>query len=233
MLKIAKNFFLKLFHTNTDMSAYIENSTILGSTMDRRSKVKIAIIDDAPFTPQLNLQNYGYKFDLIGDIKKADEVQDYQLILCDIKGVGVYFGGSNEGATIISEIKGRFPEKIVIAYSASTIADAAVRAAKARADAFLAKDVDIEEWIAELDKWSTEALDPSKIWLRVRKRLIDLNVDTKQILLLEDSFVRSILSRDIDVKDLAKHRNNTNISSDARAVIQGLVSSAIFKILVG
>jgi CheY-like chemotaxis protein len=228
-----KNIALSLFRTNLDISDFIKNSTNLGDIADRRSKIKIAVIDDAPFTPQVNLQNYGYKFDLVGDIKKIDEVQKYQLILCDIKGVGAYLGGSNEGAAIISELKSRFPEKIVIAYSASKIADTAVRAAKERADAFIAKDVDIEEWISELDKWSIEALDPAKIWLRIRKRFIELDVDTKQILLLEDAFVRSVISGDVDVKELAKNTRNINIPSDARAIIQGLVSSAIFKILVG
>lgn len=233
MFNKIRNIALSLFHTNLDISDFIKNSIKLGSNTDRRSKIKIAVIDDTPFTPQVNLQNYGYKFDLIGDIKKFNEVQEYQLILCDIKGVGAYLGGSNEGATIIAELKSRFPEKIVIAYSASTIADAAVRAAKERADTFIAKDVDIEEWITELDKWSTEALDPSKIWLRARKRLIELNIDTKQILLLEDAFVRSVLSGDVNIKELTKNTESINISADARAVIQGLLSSAIFKILVG
>lgn len=233
MTKFLQSVSLAWFFTISDLSDFVKNSTKIGSVECRRPALKIAVIDDSPFTPQVNLQNYGYKFDLIGDIKKIDEIHEYQLILCDIKGVGAYFGGANEGAVLIAEIKNRYPEKIIIAYSASTIADPAVRAAKERADAFISKDVDIEEWIAELDRWSVEALDPSRIWLRLRRRFVELDLDTKQILMLEDAFVRSALKRDSNMANLRQKSSNMNLPSDARAIIQGLVSSAIFKILVG
>ena len=148
-------------------------------------------------------------------------------------GVGRHFGAKAQGATLISEIKKIYPEKIVIAYTGGSAADPAVQAANERADALIRKDVDGEEWAAKLDELGTAAVDPHIIWQKVRARFIELGVDTKDILRLEDAFVRSVLSRQSDLAILTGTLSNINVGPDVRAIVQGLASSIIFAAIVG
>lgn len=222
-----------MLRTNREIQDFLRNDFELLNGDKYRSKIEIGVIDDQPFTPQVTLQSFGYKFTTLGDIPNFDNLEKYQIILCDIKGVGRAIAASKEGATIIGELKRKYPEKIVIAYSASAQTDGAVRQAKTRADHFISKDIDIEEWVRTLDKWSTLSIDPYKIWQRVRSRLIELDVDTKQILILEDAYVRTIKQKSTEMKLMNESISRSQISADARAVLQGLVSSFIFKILVG
>lgn len=109
----------------------------------------------------------------------------------------------------------------------------AARVAALRADAILKKDIDVEEWIRKLDEFAEAAVDPYVIWNKIRIRLVELNVDTRDILLLEDSYVRSVQERDPGLSMLAKNSMKISISPDVRAIIQGLVSSAIFSAIIG
>jgi len=227
------NLALRSFRSNIELQNYLTQKSNLSSHENRRRNITIAVIDDQAFTPQVTLQNFGYKFEPLGDIKSIDDAAKYQLILCDIKGVGRHFGASQEGSTLIQEIKRRFPDKVVIAYSASSQADKSVKLAKNLADDFISKDIDNEEWIRLLDKWSTIAVDPYEIWIRIRSRLAESRIDTKQIIYLEDRYVRSVLDRDPSMSKLEKAVAGSNLPADARAIIQGLISSLIFRVLIG
>lgn len=224
---------LHLFKTNADLSNFVRSTTNLQDIKSRRAAIRIAIIDDQPFLPHMILETYGYKVAQIGDLKNVEEVKDYHLILCDVMGVGRHFGAKAQGATLIAEIKKVYPEKIVIAYTGGAAGDPAVQTATERADALIRKDVDGEEWAAKLDDLGVAAIDPHIIWQKVRARLIDLDVDTKDILLLEDAFVRSVLSQQADLATLTRMLSTINVGPDVRAIVQGLASSVIFGAIVG
>jgi len=55
-----KSLALGLFRSNSELSDFARKSVRLVDERSRRRAVKIAAIDDAPFQPQTNLQNYGY-----------------------------------------------------------------------------------------------------------------------------------------------------------------------------
>lgn len=232
-MSFLQNTALHLFKSNSALKGYATSVSQIYDTRSRRKAVKIAVIDDQPFTPQINLQNNGYKFDVIGDIKNISELSEYQLILCDIKGVGKFIGGANEGSVIIREIKNFHPEKIIIAYSASTTNDRSLGIAKSLADTFLKKDIDIDEWLEALDKWSLIAMDPHKIWIRIRSKLINLDIDSKSIMVLEDAYVRSILNNKRGNSVFVDAIKKENLTSDVRSILQGLASSAIYTFIAG
>lgn len=225
-----KNILLKPFKTNARLAQFVQSNPNLNSVNGRRSAVKIAIIDDQPFLPQTNLQAYGYTVQPLGDIKSVSEVKDYHIVLCDVMGVGRHFDANAQGATLISEIKNSFPEKIVIAYTGGAMNDPAVKAARERADLIIKKDVDAEEWISKLDSITMEAVSPYVIWQKIRRRFVELDVDTRNILILEDAFVSSVISGQ-GFSALTRLASDMNVSKDVRSIIQGLASSAIFAAL--
>ena len=227
-----KTILLAPFKTNASLASFIRGRSNLKSDNARRSAVKIAVIDDQPFLPQTNLQSFGYSVSPLGDLKSISEVQDYHIVLCDVMGVGRHFDANAQGATLISEIKKTYPEKIVIAYTGGAMNDAAVRSARERADILIRKDADAEEWITKLDQISQEAVDPHVMWRKIRTRFVELDVDTKDILILEDAYVRSVLKGG-SLAELGLVASSLKVSSDVRAIIQGLASSAIYAALAG
>lgn len=203
----------------------------LRSDRDRRSLVPIAVIDDELFAAQQTLKNNGYDINVLGDIKNLDEVENYNIILCDLQGVGRHLDGKNQGAFLINEIKRNSPEKFVIAYTGGALSDEITTKANESADAFLRKDADVQEWRDKLDDYIERVSNPIIVWRRQRDALVRKNVSTLDILKLEDAFVKAIQKRDPYI--FSKLSGSFDIKDDARAIAQSLIASGIFKLLVG
>lgn len=197
----------------------------------RRSSVSIAVIDDEPFKPEHNLRNVGYEIDCLSDIKSISEVEPYHIVLCDLQGVGKSLDSKSQGAFIIDEIKRNHPDKFVIAYTGGSLdSDITLRAQK-YADYFLRKDADMDEWRDKLDEVIGLISNPIEVWRRQRVALVESNVNTLDILKLEDAYVRSVKAKSPEhytrAAEMLKH------GSDVRAIANSLIASGIFKILVG
>lgn len=216
-----------------DLSKKIPNVGDYWKVSNLRSKVKIVSIDDEPFQPLVNLQNLGYNVTCIGDIKNVTEVEPYSIVLCDIMGVGLFFDANNSsgGTTIIKEIKNKYPSTFVIAYTGANLTSPEAISAQRLADHLISKDATIEEWQEVLSSFIKRATDPSVLWKRVRKRLVDEDVDTKLILKLESAYVTSILKKDEGFYNLRQVLDGRNLGGPAKSIITNLISSAIFAAL--
>lgn len=198
---------------------------------ERRALIPIAVIDDEAFKPEQNLRALGYDIKIIGDIKNLDEVSSYNIILCDLQGVGKYMDSRGQGAFIIDELKRNHPEKFVIAYTGGSPDDAITLKAQDVADLFIIKDADIDQWRDKLDLLIGFLCDPVEVWRRQRVALVDADVATLDILKLENAFVRSIKGRNEYV--YKAFLESTGIGHDVRAIAQSLIASGIFKVLIG
>jgi len=225
--------FEKLFsyHQIEDLRRENILSRIAHSHHARRSEFKIGVIDDRPFPYEQNLKANGYVIETLGDIRSIAEVKPYNIILCDLQGVGQYLNERGQGAYIIDEIKRNNPEKFVIAYTGGAADDAVTIKAQEVADFFLKKDQEIEEWRDRLDSIIDELKDPIQVWHRQRDALIGADVPTLDILKLEDAYVRSIRAGNPSAyKQIA---SSPSVSSDLRAIAQSLIASGIFKVFFG
>ena len=230
---IMRKLALALFKDSGNIRDFVRKNIQLKDAASRRSAVKIAVIDDNPFKPQTNLANYGYKITPIGDIKSVSEVADYNIVLCDLMGVGLHFDQKNQGASIIAQIKQSYPSKIIIAYTGAAMGSQVARSAGDIADQIIRKDVDNDEWVATLDRQALDSVDPYVLWTKTRARLVDLGAETKAILILEDAYVRSVLSRDSGFHNLKNAMSEINLAGDARSIVNGLISSIIFTVIFG
>lgn len=221
---------LSMFKSNASLTGYLKRSAHLHSHASRRGAFEIAVIDDQPFAPLQNLQAYGYKIAQVGDLKKLNEIEQYPLILCDIMGVGRNFDSKLQGASIISEIKKSHPEKVVIAYTGAGLQEFAARQAIERADHLIIKDADIEDWVETLDNYAEEALDPYIVWNKLRRRFVEMDVSTRDIFILEDAYVRSVEAKDAGFNGLLEVASQS-AQKDARAIVQSLIASVIFKVM--
>ena len=204
------------------------------SQKERRGLVSIGVIDDSPFEPKKNLENVGYRVTLLGDPSNVDAVVPHNIVLCDVQGVGHSLDSKKQGAFLIREIKAHFPDKYVIAYTGGSMNQTLTREAIQNSDAFLKKDEIIEEWTEKLDDVISKLLNPYHVWQRQRMVLVAKEVDTKTLLKLEDAYVRSIeAGSKAEHSPLGKLLEFGAVKQDARAVIQGIISSGLYALLAG
>lgn len=197
----------------------------------RRSSVPIAVIDDEQFKAEHNLKNVGYNITYLGDIKNIREIEPYNIILCDLQGVGRHLDNRKQGAFIIDEIKRNHPEKFVLAYTGGALDDEITVQAQLYADYFIRKDADMDEWRDKLDEVIGVLSNPIEVWRRQRAALIDADVNTLDILRLEDAYVRSVKSG--DPSTYIDFVRSSGLNPDVRSVANSLIASGIFKILIG
>jgi DNA-binding NarL/FixJ family response regulator len=213
-----------------DVAANVKSLNARRSVIEKRPTVPIAVIDDEDFPAENNLKNNGYNISILGDIKDISKILEYNIILCDLQGVGRHLNKKTQGAYIIDEIKRNHPEKFVVAYTGGSSDEQILRIAQNAADSFLKKDAPIEEWRDRLDAMINFLTNPVEVWSRQRYALIYADVPTLDILKLEDAFVRSLEQKD---KSIYERMAAGASSSDLRAIAQSLAASGIFKILVG
>lgn len=171
---------------------------------DLRKKTDILIIDDEEFGPQSFLEKNNYRFTNKKDVDNIRDVSEYPIILCDIRGVGQNLSKKYEGAFLISEIKKNYPDKIVLAYTASQY-DASYNNYLLKADDVLTKNMATEDWLETLDKFIYLISDPVYQWKKFRNLLLDNDVQVLEVAKYENVFVKSYMKGDFkDFKELAK-----------------------------
>lgn len=194
-----------------------------------RHEIPIAVIDDEPFPYSDILRKHDFNIKELGDPTDIKAVASYSIVLVDIKGVGKHFGSKYEGGHVIEEVKRYFPSKIVIAYTAYQL-DPSYNRFFQLCDSSLKKDIDSDAWVDALDSAVRKVQDPIFQWKRIRKSLVDLDVDAFDIARLEDEFVISL------AKPNAKFASNKvlkELSDDAKQIVLNFAASALFKSIVG
>lgn len=158
-----------------------------------KNQMRIAIIDDEDFKKSQSLKSHAFNIDEIGDIKTLTEVEVYDIIVCDIHGVGKSFGSRQGGAHVLSEIRKLYPDKYLISYSGAQY-DITFNESLSKADSSIAKDAATEDWVEQLETAIKSVGDPKNRWLRFRQRLIESHdVSAYEVCLLEQAFIKSVI----------------------------------------
>ncbi len=197
----------------------------------KRSDVKIAIIDDEPFEKLDLLKQHEFNVTKFDDVEVIDTLQAYDIILCDIKGVGIKFNPTYQGAYLMKEIYKKYPFKTIIAYTGIRY-DARYNEYLKVADFSVKKDVSSEEWVEKLDKAVDLINNPRYKWERIKKYLLEKDVPLFSLALLEDEYVERILTNK-GFHDFPSNRIKKQLDGDVRAVLQSLTANLIFYIITG
>lgn len=170
-----------------------------------RKNVKICIIDnDGVNLTQLKEQNY----ELVTwetDYTKLDDVKDYDVVLCDIKDVGLKFKNKKQGLCVAEEIKKNFPNKIVLIYSGQNPKDfdSSFDRENNMFDGFVVKGEGTLDLVNELDKYCKVFWDPVAGWERIEKILRKQDTSNKVIAYMEHEFVKALQTKNcLDVDSL-------------------------------
>jgi CheY-like chemotaxis protein len=162
--------------------------------------VSVAVIDDEPFPYIDPLEQLGYKIKIFNDYTrpkkqstqklKAESFDGFDIILCDIHGVGQAAFHELEGLQVMKTLREQFPFKVIIAYT-GTPGDIASRLKPtSTVDGIFAKEWGIDDFLTNFLAISEIFKIPAKRWMFLKRRLEHLDVGEAKISQLRDSFVR-------------------------------------------
>ena len=167
-----------------------------------KSKVRIAIVDDEYVDSVAdNLKSAGYRdVTPMKNILRLDDVENFDLVLIDIKGIGARFlqgtkSAALEGLSIAREVKRLYPSKKVIVFSAMMKEYEDNFVLHDIVDAYFIKDGDISERNKKIDQCIRERIDPVFLWKKNRALLLEGGVSVHAVAKLESKIVKSILRK--------------------------------------
>ena len=195
---------------------------------DIRKKVNMLVIDDNVFIPEKYLVANGYQVNHKEDVDTIKDVEPYDIILCDISGIGKKLGYSNEGASLIREIHKNYPNKRIIAYTSNTF-DPGLNQYFSLAEFVAPKDFGIDDWISVLDEQVKQSINPVNQWIKIRNYLLEIGVSTLMIAQIEDKYVTAVNNRDFDKLQKFVEGDNSQIKS----IITDFLSSLCAKLILG
>lgn len=187
-----------------------------------KKEVEILVLDDnvVPFLDILKQNDYQIK--QLNDITDLKIVEAYDIILCDIQGIGKTLSPQMQGAHIVKEIKKIYPFKQVIAFTASP-SDPLILGHISKADIILGKDASEDQWIESLDTCIKKFSDPVNQWINLRTLLLNNGVTTKSVANLESDFVKAVTKNDPDIFTNSV-KNTPEISKELWKVLEGVAS---------
>ena len=111
---------------------------------------------------------------------------------------------------MVSQIKEKYPNKIVVSYTADTTAPS-VQKYLHFADNVMAKGTSIEDWAELLTESVKKIANPVHVWKKMQTDLLKENVSTREIALLEDKFVKAIKKGKYEsLKELCNDNNSVS-----------------------
>lgn len=224
MKPIWKNPFRKLYTIN-DLS-------LKTFTLKQQSKgsVKILIVDDNDFEYKNEMMNFDFNLKTVDDIAQLDFVSNYDIIICDIRGVGKKLGYKFEGVGLINDLKKKYPYKLYGVYTGNDVS--LEMSAMLDGVKILPKNLDKEDWKGILDQLVKEVLDPQTLWMKMRSYLLNEGVSLYDVVLLEHEYVYCMKHKGGDVSSLFDDIDST-IPVDMKSFFISFSSNIATHIIFG
>jgi hypothetical protein len=111
------------------------------------------IDDDTNFKIVHIIKNYGYiNTNIIDDVSSLNDqfIINSHFIFVDVQGVGIKLGFKDEGLGLAEAIKDKYPDKIIVIYSAQTEGERFHKSLR-KVDDFLPKNAEPYEFIQILE----------------------------------------------------------------------------------
>lgn len=186
--------------------------------VDLRRKVKILMVDDEEYAIFKLLNTRGYRMYYKSDINYVEEVEPFDIVILDIKGVAQEYGSTYEGFGFAIEVKKLYPNKIVLCYSGTS--DNNINSQLDKIDGYISKDTDIDQWTSRLDSLIRKYSSVDYHWDIINRKLIENHYPEETIEELRKLYIKSFNE---DSFDELKNEFMSNIN-DAKMCIEVLTS---------
>ena len=196
-----------------------------------RSSIRIIVIDDEPFPYSDNLRKHGFIIEQLHDLETLDSISSYEIVLCDVQGVGAKFHNELQGAYLVKEIRKKFPFKFIISYTAYDN-DARYTALLKNADISIIKDENTEVWVEKLDYAISCVSNIEEQWAKTCDYLLGLKMPLFQIALLENEIV-SRIQMNKSFEGFPNMNKSVQLENSAKEILLSFIGSAAVKLLLG
>ena len=160
----------------------------------KRNMVKICVIDDEGFQQVDNLKKLGYEnIDVKYNFESIDALERYDVILCDLDGIGKVLDTKKQGLAVVEQILINFPLKKVFIYSGKTIEGYGSLPENVT---FISKQTSTNDISKLLDNECSYLWNPIEGWEKISELLIKNSINAKTIAVIEDRFVKAVLGKD-------------------------------------
>ncbi len=158
-----------------------------------REKIRICVLDNDGFDSQ-QLKKIGYKnIDVRESFDNINDFSDYNVILCDVDGIGANFNPKKQGIAIAEQIYQSYYPNIQIAiYTGKELNNYEYK--EIDGVKVIKKNIPSSVLTNEIDDICSIFWDPIKAWKSLEKHFHNKGLPNKEIAILEDIFVRSSLS---------------------------------------
>lgn len=199
---------------------------------DLRERVRFLIVDDEPFVYLDKLRNAKFNVTQVGDILDLHAVSEYQVIICDINGIGDAFSEDYGGAFVLNQIKTLYPYKQYAYYSGKSVYSKEMMSLLNNITS-IAKDATIDQWIVYFDQFISNNTNPQIAWKQIRDLCILNDISTYSIAMLEDEYVRTIGKNPAALNqiDFNKYKIYDELQVLIKSIIANLLSALIISVL--
>ena len=202
---------LELFHKKYDLE-YLKSYVI--SKKPERGNYSIAIIDDEQELAITKiLRTQGFVISHFHDINSINEIQGFDIVICDIRKVGKVFDSKYGGAFVVKEIVNKYPQKYVI-ISSGSLFQVDYNEYFKMADSYIKKDADSSEWTDVLDKAISALNDPYFFWERTKKFLISKKIELSIVNKIEQNYIKSFAKKDGKYLSSSINKNKSYLSNE-------------------
>lgn len=168
------------------------------SIADLKKTTSILVIDDQPFDYLNDLQRYDFNIRQKNDLTDLSDASEYDIILCDIRGVGKFLNSKYGGANLINQLHVKYPNKIIVAYTAEPYEADFQPFLESATDVIAKGTYTIEAWVSLLEKYVKEIADPIEKWKKTRNILLDAGVSTIEIAKYESAYVKAVKNKEFE-----------------------------------
>lgn len=185
------------------------------TTIDR-NKVKICFIDDEGYSSLDKLTALGYKNITVKyEFNDLEEFSDFDVIFCDIQGIGKNIYPKYQGYDVAVELKKKFPSCIVFIYTGK---DLSQYPPLPNGIKYISKQTTMKDIVAILDNSCEYLWNPIVAWKMIENDLRSKNTPNKYIAYLEDRFFTSIANNRNEVSE-SYFSANLNTFNDVKYFI--------------
>lgn len=199
---------------------------VVKNPSELRKQIEVAIIDDIGLSQEKidGLRRRGFDIHPLSDVEEIQQLETYPIVISDVNGVAKRIDPEKQGLALITEISKQYPHKGLAIYSGETyklpsLPDGVI---------VINKDDDLEKWTEKIDTLIRNTANPVYVLKKLKKKLIDNDVDTETIRKIEQKYIKGILKRE----QYSSFTKSLEVSDDVKSIINGLITNGLFLGLV-
>lgn len=204
--KIRINYY-KLMSSLRSKAIYPDDIDIdIQAFFAKPSTLKIAVIDDSDFPWVQTLESKGHSVNVFRDYHKtstkasrkrlqAYDLSSFDVIFCDIEGVGALAYPGSEGIGVIQDLRERNPLHIIVAFTGSParLLDPKTGKNLTAVDSVFQRDWGVDDFLLNFNSIMKIFLEPKERWKFIRSRLVHLDLSESKIMTAQRAFTQNVL----------------------------------------